>query len=687
MNSLLRPSGYAALLLLLALGFGAKSTADDILIADFESGDYTGWSLTGEAFGQAPAEGTLPDQMRVSGYRGRRLVNTFHGGDGAVGSATSEPFTVQRSHIAFLIGGGPHQDTVGIELLLDGKAVRRATGPESAELEWKSWDVSGLAGKQVTLRIFDQATAGWGHINVDHLIQTNLPPKRFDLDHQLAAYRESADYMNEPLRPQGHFSPEIHWMNDPNGLVYHDGEYHLFHQYNPAGNRWGHMSWGHAVSRDLVHWEHLPLAIPEADGVMAFSGSCVVDHGNTSGFGKVGRPAIVAIYTGHGHGKQAQNLAYSTDNGRTWTKYAKNPVLDIGSSDFRDPKVFWHQPTGRWVMVVSLAVEKVLIFYGSDDLKSWRELSRFGPSGAASKPNWECPDLFLLPVEDAEGRPTGKRRWVLEADMGSGAVAGGSGGEYFVGDFDGRQFTATQDARWVDFGRDFYAPISWDNVPESDGRRIWIGWFNNWETCLTPTSPWRSCMSVPRTLSLRPTPDGDELLLVQRPVRELRKLWQTDRRIELATQDVAWPPRPLTRPGQLKESHFVLEATCQLRGARSCGFRIATGPQEFTEVGLEHEADNHPVVYVDRRQSGHVDFHPAFAGRHETPVRIGRRGVKLLVYVDRSTIEVFINDGEAVISDRIFPTKGQPVIEGFAGDDRAKLQGVVTPLRSIWPQR
>ncbi|QEG00387.1 Levanase precursor [Stieleria maiorica] len=657
-----------------------SADADDVLIDDFESGTYDGWSITGEAFGQHPAQGGLADQMAVSGFRGERLVNTFHRGDATVGTATSPPFTIERSHLAFLIGGGSDQATVGIELLVDGKSVLTATGAESEELEWRCWDVSQFRDQRARLRIYDNATGGWGHLLVDHLILTNDPPQRFDLQHQLERYRNTAGYLREPWRPQFHFSPEIHWMNDPNGLVFHDGEYHLFYQYNPAGNTWGHMSWGHAVSRDLTHWEHLPLAIAEADGVMAFSGCCVVDHNNTSGFGLGETPPMVAVYTGHGHGRQVQNLAYSNDNGRTWTKYAGNPVLDINNPDFRDPKVFWHTPTDRWVMVVSLAREKVVVFYASEDLKHWSELSRFGPAGATQKSNWECPDLFELPIE-GDG---GKKRWVLEVDMGSGSVAGGSGGEYFVGDFDGTRFTATQDAKWVDFGRDFYAPVSWSDIPDSDGRRIWIGWFNNWETCLLPTSPWRSCMSVPRVLSLRKTtdpadPDGD-LVMVQRPVEELQRLRVQSRPID--TTAATWPPTAVTEPGELTDMAFELETTLKPGTARSVGFRIRTGSDEFTEVGYDREPG---VVYVDRRKSGNVAFHQAFAGRHEAPVRVVDGAVTIQVLVDRSAIEVFINDGEAVISDRIFPTSRRPTIEVFAGDRSAEVTGTTLHvLKSIW---
>ncbi|MFF9198374.1 GH32 C-terminal domain-containing protein [Streptomyces sp. NPDC014779] len=250
----------------------------------------------------------------------------------------------------------------------------------------------------------------------------------------------------ETYRPQFHFSPAKNWMNDPNGLVWFKGEYHLFYQYNPDGNTWGDMSWGHAVSTDLVHWRELPLALAHDDQEMVFSGSAVVDHDNTTGFGTRENPAMVAVYTSHfkNGGKQAQSLAYSTDRGRTWTKYAGNPVLDIGSTEFRDPKVQWYAPTRSWLMTVSLSAEHKVRFYSSKDLKHWTHLSDFGPRNAVGGV-WECPDLFPLPVDGDPGRV----KWVLVVNLNPGGIAGGSGAQYFVGDFDGTRFTSDDDGSYT----------------------------------------------------------------------------------------------------------------------------------------------------------------------------------------------------------------------------------------------
>jgi len=258
----------------------------------------------------------------------------------------------------------------------------------------------------------------------------------------------------EPFRPQYHFTPPKNWMNDPNGMVYFEDEWHLFYQYNPFGDKWGHMSWGHAVSKDLIHWEHLPLALPEANGIMIFSGSAVVDWKNTTGFGKNEKPPLIAIYTGHREGRQDQRIAYSNDKGRTWTNYSENPVLDVKMADFRDPKVFWHEPTGRWVMTVALAAEKKVHFYTSPNLKTWKYVGEFGPAGATGG-LWECPDLFPLPVDGAGDG--GGKKWVLIVNINPGGPAGGSGCQYFVGEFDGNRFIAdplpAAKAEWIPEGK------------------------------------------------------------------------------------------------------------------------------------------------------------------------------------------------------------------------------------------
>src|SRR6185503_11403082 len=313
------------------------------------------------------------------------------------------------------------------------------------------------------------------------------------------------------MRPEYHFTPPQNFMNDPNGLVFFDGKYHLFYQHNPFGNVWGHMSWGHAVSRDLIHWEHLPVALHEEGGNMIFSGSAIVDWQNTSGLGNDDNPPLVAIYTGHSEVEQNQNLAYSLDRGRTWMKYEGNPILSIGARDFRDPKVFWHKGTQKWVMVTALSDQHKVRFDSSSDLKHWTHLSDFGPSGAVDG-IWECPDLFPL---TAEGQP-GLGKWVLKVD-----ALKGTGAQYFIGEFYGTRFindTTDDQILRVDYGNDFYAAQSWSDEPND--RRIWIGWLNNWHYAnLTPTSPWRGLFSIPRELHLRQYPEG--LRLIQKPIEEL----------------------------------------------------------------------------------------------------------------------------------------------------------------------
>lgn len=648
------------------------ANAADVVYADFEGETYGEWVAEGTAFGKGPARGTLPDQMTVSGFMGKGLVNSYLGGDKPTGTLTSPEFTITHNYLSFLIGGGKQPDDLGIELLIDGKRQRVATGRDSEELVWHSWNVGEFRGKTARLRIFDRASGGWGHILVDQITFTDKP-RQTRVVGRLEEYRKSPDYYREPFRPQFHFTPEINWMNDPNGLVYFDGEYHLFYQYNPLGNEWGHMSWGHAVSKNLVNWEHLPIALYEEYGVMAFSGSAVADLENTSQFGTREKPPLVAIYTGHGHGKQSQDIAFSTDRGRSWTKYRDNPVLDIDEAEFRDPKVSWHAGTKQWVMVVSLAAKKRLQFYGSKDLKKWVFLSEFGPAGVANKPNWECPDLFELPIRNEPG----KTRWILKADMGSGSIAGGSGGEYFTGVFDGKTFIAdSKESQWIDYGRDFYASVSWSNIPEKDGRRILLGWMNNWETALNPTKPWRSAMSIPRELILERS--GDTLGLCQTPVRELSLLHGKVEEVKDILLNNA--VRRLETRGQQLDVLLEMEPGT----ATDVGIRLLKSDTEQTVVGYDAKAKK---IYVDRTKSGNVGYHKAFAGRHAGPLAPDSNGrIRLRILVDSCSVEVFGNRGETVITDLVFPSADSDRLELFASGGQATITSCrIDAMKSIWP--
>jgi sucrose-6-phosphate hydrolase SacC (GH32 family) len=453
-------------------------------------------------------------------------------------------------------------------------------------------------------------------------------------------------------------------MNDPNGLVFFEGEYHLFYQHNPEGDRWGHMSWGHAVSRDLLHWRHLDVALREENGVMVFSGSALVDREDRSGLCG-GRPCLVAVYTGFTPEKQTQNIAWSRDGGRTFTKYAGNPVLDLGLKDFRDPKVFWHAETKRFVMLAVLPDQHKVRFFGSRDLKRWETLSDFGPAGATGGV-WECPDLFALPVE---GEP-GVTRYVLDVDLNPGGVAGGSGGQYFVGTFDGVRFTNDNPAAttlWADYGKDFYASLSFSDLPPEDGRRIWMGWMGNWLYANEePTSPWRGLQSVPRVLALRRLPEG--LRLVQSPVAELASL-RTKPEPTLVARSA-----PL--PGS---ADIELEI---VRGAWSeAGLRLSNDTGEEVVVGVAQE----PVrVFVDRRRSRATKFHAEYPGRHEGPLRWRGDRVRLRVLFDRSSLEVFANDGETVVSERVYPTRPLDRLEILGAGQAVPGPVRLHELRSVW---
>lgn len=441
---------------------------------------------------------------------------------------------------------------------------------------------------------------------------------------------------DQPYRPQFHFSPRENWTNDPNGLVYFEGEYHLFFQYNPFGDEWGHMSWGHAVSRDLLHWQQLPVAIPEGDGIMIFTGSTVVDERNTSGFCRGGKACMVAVYTGHtpdgqGHpALQTQNLAFSNDRGRTWTKYAGNPVLNLHMSDFRDPKVFWSRESNRWVMAVSLPNDHKIRFYGSENLKEWKMLSEFGPAGGTGG-QWECPELFELPLEGTFG----ETRWILKVGLNPGGLQGGSGEQYFVGRFDGTRFTNDNPPSatlWTDYGKDCYCALTFNHLP-SGARPVMIGWMNNWQyAAKLPTSPWRGQMTVPRELSLRRTPDG--IRLFQQPVAQLAKLEGP-------------------APGNASPTHaFHLRSELRSGTANEIGWRLLADDTHYTLVGYDRRKAK---LFVDRTHSGLTSFSKDFPARVEAPLKLTGDVLRLDILVDRCSVEVFADGGRATSTNLVFP--------------------------------
>ncbi|MDO3408292.1 GH32 C-terminal domain-containing protein [Saccharibacillus sp. CPCC 101409] len=484
--------------------------------------------------------------------------------------------------------------------------------------------------------------------------------------------RQQPDY-----RGSYHFSPKANWINDPNGLVHYDGEYHLFFQYHPFGTIWGPMHWGHAVSSDLVHWEELNIAlVPDEHGAI-FSGSAVVDWNNTSGFFSDG-PGLVAVFTHHAEtpGRpfiQHQSLAYSADRGRTWTKYEGNPVLrSEAPADFRDPKVFWHADTSSWVMI--LACGQVVKLFRSPDLKNWTESSSFGDGIGCHDGVWECPDLFPLAVDGDSSRII----WVMLVSVGAQPnLAEGSRTQYFTGNFDGRTFVpdeASRQIRWLDYGRDNYAGVSWSDVPAEDGRRLYIGWMSNWHYAnQTPTEGWRGAMTIVRELTLET--HGAQTVLVQRPTRELE-----ERRrplLELGRSSAEELNEALDKLAPRLPDGY--EVTVRVPEGVSFGVRVKEGAgaadvKSGTLIGVDAAAN---TLYVDRTRSGVSDFHELFAGRHTAPLHdpvaeSAGGALELRIFVDRSSVEVFAGDGKAAVTDLIFPRAGANGISVSADEAEEK---------------
>lgn len=477
---------------------------------------------------------------------------------------------------------------------------------------------------------------------------------------------ETFDTANrETLRPAYHFAPQYGWMNDPNGMFYKDGVWHLYYQYNPYGSMWGNMHWGHATSKDLIHWEHHPVALqPDALGAI-FSGSCVVDSNNTAGFGK---NAIIAFYTSASD-RQMQSMAYSTDNGITFKKYNANPIVTSSLRDFRDPKVIWHEESKKWIMV--LAAGQEMQFYSSTDLKEWTYESSFGQGHGCHDGVWECPDLLKLPVEG-----TNEHRWVLLCNINPGGPFGGSATQYFTGNFDGKQFVCESDkdvVKWMDFGKDHYATVSFSNAPS--GRHTVMAWMSNWQYAnVVPTTQFRSANSVPRDISL--FKHNGEVYLRSCPVKELNAL-------RTETKRSHQPLRLSAKPHEWKTFNKYNNGIYEL------DFVIKNQDAETVTITLSNDKGDSicwtydfvsQMVSFDRTKSGNMDFHPDFPAITSCPLFSESNETRLRIYVDKCSIESFGDGGRWCMTNLVFPSEPYSHINYEAQGGKASISAEYYPI-------
>lgn len=467
----------------------------------------------------------------------------------------------------------------------------------------------------------------------------------------LKQIKQSNDHhfdINEKYRPAYHFSPKYGWMNDPNGMVYYNGEYHLFYQYNPYASVWGNMHWGHAISKDLKRWEHQPVAIaPDTLGAI-FSGSAVIDKDNTAGFGK---NAMIAIYTSAGK-SQTQSIAYSLDAGKTFTKYERNPVLSSPDIvDFRDPKVFWHQPTKKWIM--SLATSQTITFYGSENLKEWKKFSEFGKGIGAHGGVWECPDLFPLTYN-------GQTKWVLFVSINPGGPNSGSATQYFIGNFDGKTFEPDKLPYpiWLDYGRDNYAGVTWNNT--LNNRRIFIGWMSNWDYAnQVPTLNFKSANTLPRELSL--THNGKHLVVSNSPVKEILDLRYESKKIPDIHIDKIYTIDKLL---DKNDGAYELEMTIHPGGVNNFSIKLENRMKEELKYSFDFLKEE---LLIDRSKSGLTDFNNKFASEVIKAPLVKKNTYKIRLFIDNASSELFINDGELTSTNIILPSEPYNTLV-FEGD-------------------
>ncbi|KEF62739.1 uncharacterized protein A1O9_00712 [Exophiala aquamarina CBS 119918] len=513
----------------------------------------------------------------------------------------------------------------------------------------------------------------------------------------------------ERYRPQYHWTPAKNWMNDPNGLIYHKGQYHMYYQYNPTGDVWGNISWGHAVSPDLLHWEEQLIALnafetpasPLAE--LFFSGSAVFDEKDSSGFGKGRDAPLVAAYTSYypndttlpnkqmvRGGTQALSIAYSTNDGLTWAEYEGNPVIPSPPApyedqwqDFRDPFVFWHEKTCQWVMAVSLSKIRKLLIYTSTDLKKWEHVSEFGPANGVGGV-WECPSLFPLPLND----DISDLKWVLVLGINPGgpAFTDASATQYFVGTFDGRNFVADADnlyaassgkANWLDYGPDYYAAATYNGLDNYE--RLAIAWMSDWAYApLIPTSPWRSAMSVPRKLTLEKL--NGQVRLISAPIQSLKSLERAAALYSkqwgvISSETVAIPVS-----GKSLDISF---AFCPGKSSTNVSLGVRTsGEGNGTLIGYDFATQQ---MYVDRNSAtDNSSFSPKYKGKYFAPLKAANGAIKLRILLDCSSVEVFGGHGESTITAQIFPSDQNTGISVLSDGDVTDVEIQIHEIQSVW---
>ena len=446
------------------------------------------------------------------------------------------------------------------------------------------------------------------------------------------------------FRPVFHHTPLYGWMNDPNGMFYKDGEWHLYYQLNPYGSKWQNMTWGHSSSKDLIHWEHQHIAIRQNALGTVFSGSSVIDHNNTAGFGK---DAIIALYTSAST-SQMQSLAYSNDNGNTFSIYNGNPILTL-ETEARDPNMFWNNETNEWNLVLAHALEHEILFFTSPDLKNWTLSSSFGKGEGCQDGVWECPDLFELPVQG-----TDLKKWVLIVNLNPGGPFGGSATQYFIGDFDGKTFTADKNAdgiiptKWLDYGKDHYATVSWSDAPS--GRRVLIGWMSNWQYAAdVPTLQFRSANTLPRDISLFQDENG-EIFAACSPSPELLALRGKISK-NLNRTNISNSSKNFTLPSA---NSSTCEILLDIDATKANQVNITLSNKNGEKSVIEYNREKHTLLF-DRTRSGITDFSTNFPAITVAPTFENSGKISLRIFIDRSSIEIFGNDGKTVMTNLVFP--------------------------------